>query len=75
MYKRQAWDHIRAVKEGRVYVMAGDIWTGPRAIIGMSYMAKFFYPDAFKALDPEALHREYMEKFQGINYQGMYVYP
>jgi len=73
--RRPAWNHIRAVKEGRVYVMAGDIWTGPRALIGMGYMAKCFYPDAFKTLDPEALHREYMEKFQGITYQGMYVYP
>ena len=72
---RPAWDNIRAIKEGRVYVMAGDIWTGPRAIIGASYMAKWFYPDIFKAFDPKELHREYLERFQGIKYQGVYVYP
>ncbi|MCD6295208.1 MAG: ABC transporter substrate-binding protein, partial [Deltaproteobacteria bacterium] len=36
---RPAWDNIRAVQEGRVYVMESSIWTGPRAIIGISYMA------------------------------------
>ena len=73
--ERPAWDNIRAVQDGKVYVMASDIWTGPRAIIGISYMAKWFYPEVFKYLDPEKLHREYLEKFQGIKYQGVYVYP
>jgi len=72
---RPVWDHIKAVKEGRVYVIANEIWTGPRAIIGISYLVKWFYPDFFKALDPEALHREYLKNFQGIRYQGVYVYP
>ena len=72
---RPAWDNIRAVQDGKVYVMASDIWTGPRAIIGISYMAKWFYPEVFKFLDPEKLHREYLENFQGIKYQGVYVYP
>ena len=72
---RPAWDNIRAVQDGKVYMVASDIWTGPRAIIGISYMAKWFHPEVFKFLDPEKLHREYLEKFQGIKYQGVYVYP
>jgi iron complex transport system substrate-binding protein len=72
---RPAWNNIRAVQDGKVYVMASDIWTGPRAIIGISYMAKWFHPEVFKYLDPEKLHREYLENFQGIKYQGVYVYP
>lgn len=72
---RPTWDNIRAVKEDRVYMMAGDIWTGPRAIIGIIYMAKWFYPEDFKGLDPKKFHREYLVRFQGINYQGVYVYP
>ena len=72
---RPAWDNIQAVQDDKVYVMASDIWTGPRAIIGIGYMAKWFHPEVFKYLDPEKLHREYLEKFQGIKYQGVYVYP
>ncbi|MEA3438473.1 MAG: ABC transporter substrate-binding protein [Thermodesulfobacteriota bacterium] len=71
---RPAWDNIRAVQEGKVYVMASDIWTGPRAIIGISYMAKWFHPEIIKHLDPEKFHKEYLEDFQGIKYQGVYVY-
>lgn len=72
---RPAWNNIRAVQDGKVYLLSSDIWTGPRAIIGISYMAKWFHPEVFKFVDPEKLHREYLEKFQGIKYQGVYVYP
>ena len=72
---RPAWDNIQAVRAGKVYVMANEIWTGPRAIIGTSYMAKWFYPDVFRSLDPEALNREYLERFHRIQYHGIYVYP
>lgn len=72
---RPAWHHTGAVKWGRVHVIANEIWTGPRAIIGTYYLAKWFYPDFSTELDPEALHREYLETFQGIRYQGVYVYP
>ena len=67
---RPAWDHIRAVQEGKVYVMESSIWTGPRGIIGVLHMAKWFHPDIFRDLDPEEIHREYLEKFQGIKYRG-----
>ncbi len=72
---RPAWDNIRAVQGGKVYVMAGDIWTGPRAIIGATYLAKWFHPDFFEDIDPANLHKEYLERFQRIKYQGVYVYP
>jgi len=72
---RPAWDNIQAIRNDNVYVLGSDIWTGPRAIIGISYMAKWFHPEVFEFLDPETLHKEYLEKFQGINYQGVYVYP
>lgn len=71
---RPTWNNIRAIRDARVYVIESGIWTGPRAIIGISYMAKWFYPKIFKDLDPEALHREYLERFQGIEYQGVYVF-
>lgn len=70
---RPAWDNLRAVQEGKVHVMESSIWTGPRAVIGISYMAKWFHPHTFKDLDPERLHREYLERFQGIKYRGCFV--
>ncbi|GBC63476.1 ABC transporter substrate-binding protein [Desulfonema ishimotonii] len=72
---RPAWHHTGAVKRGRVHVIANEIWTGPRAIIGTCYLVRWFSPDLSTEPDPEALHREYLENFQGIRYQGVYVYP
>ncbi len=70
---RPAWSHVQAVKQGRVYVMDSGIWTGPRAIIGIFYLAKLFHPNVFEDLHPEAIHREYFEIFQGVKFKGVYV--
>lgn len=70
---RPAWHHISAVKSGRVHVMDSSIWTGPRAVIGMAFMARWLHPDRFQDMDPEHLHREYLETFQGMPYKGVYV--
>ncbi len=71
--KRPAWNTIRAVQEGKVYVVESSIWTGPRAIIGILHMAKWFHPPMFEDMDPEAIHRDYLQRFQGIPYRGPFV--
>ncbi len=42
-------------------------------------MAKWFYPDLFEDLDPQAIHQEYLTRFQGLDYDldeyGVFVYP
>lgn len=72
---RPGWRNIRAVKIGRVYVMESDICAGPSAIIGIAYMAKWFHPRQCSDLNPEEIHRQYLEQFQGVAYRGIYVYP
>lgn len=70
---RPAWHHIPAVSRGGVHVMDASIWTGPRAVIGMAYICRWLHPALFADLAPEALHREYLETFQGVPYKGVYV--
>lgn len=70
---RPAWRHIAAVASGQVHVMDSAIWTGPRAIIGIAYMVRWIHPALFPDLNPEALHREYLETFQGVSYRGAFV--
>ncbi len=69
---RPAWDNIRAVREGKVYVLESSIWTGPRAIIGVMVMAKRFHPVLFKDVDPEEYHGAYLQEFQGIQCRGVF---
>jgi iron complex transport system substrate-binding protein len=70
---RPCWHHITAVASRQVHVMDSSIWTGPRDIIGIAYMARWFHPDLFADLDPAALHKEYLETFQGLPYRGVFV--
>jgi iron complex transport system substrate-binding protein len=70
---RPAWGNVPAVANRRVHVMDGSIWVGPRAIIGIAYMAKWIHPNLFRDFDPEALHHEFIEKFENLEYRGVFV--
>jgi len=73
---RPGWDGMDAVEGGRVHLLASDIYTGPRYIIGVAYMAQWLYPDAFADVDPSGIHREYLEQFQGMGIpDNIFVYP
>ena len=73
LLNRPVWRHIAAVSSGNVHVMNSAVWTGPRAIIGIAHMVRWFHPALFPDLDPEALHGEYLENFQGVAYRGVFV--
>ncbi|MGQ5711437.1 ABC transporter substrate-binding protein [Desulforudis sp. DRI-14] len=75
MIRRPGWDKITAVRQGKVYLISSEIYTGPRAIVGLAYFAKWLYPDLFKDVNPEAIHKEMLQKFHGIELKGAYVYP
>ena len=81
---RSELQNVKAVKEGRVYVITTHLWTympktGNRHFIGICYMAKWFHPALFEDLDPQAIHQEYLTEFQGLDYDldehGIFVYP
>ncbi len=70
---RPGWRNIKAVQTGRVHVIGSSIWAGPRAVVGIAHMARWFYPEIFRDLKPESWHKEYLETFQKIPYKGVYV--
>ncbi len=72
---RPGWDAIEAVKNDQVYVLSNDILGGSQHFIGVAYLAKLFHPDLFIDLDPVAIHREYLTRSQGLDLQGVYIYP
>ena len=72
--------NINAVKTKSVYILGGYIENaGSGSCIGTTYMAKWFHPDLFKDLDPQAIHQEYLDRFQHLDYDldkhGVFVYP
>ena len=74
MMSRPGWSELKAVQDGQVYIEGGDLY-GPMIVINLCYLAKILYPDKFEELDVEAFHREYLEKYQGLEFRGIYVYP
>lgn len=85
-----AWDEImnraelaevEAIKNGQVYLLDGDVIGACRDFLGMTILAKWFYPDLFADIDPVALHIEYLTRFQGLpedyldGQDGVFAYP
>jgi len=47
-----------------------------RSIIAELYLAKWFHPELFKDVDPEAVHRDLVKNFYDIELDGdAYIYP
>ncbi len=58
---------ISAVENNRVYVLYSPLIDGAKHIIGVSYLAKLFYPEALGDFDPVEVHRRYL-KFLGSDF-------
>jgi len=71
----EAINETDASANGRVYLICGDLNTGPMQAAGTAFMAKILHPELFEDLDPEAILKEYFEKWQGIPYRGVWIYP
>lgn len=72
---RTGWGRTPAGKAGRVYLMTTDVTSGGASVVGMAHIAKWLHPKACADLDPTAWHREYVERFQGRPWRGVYVHP
>lgn len=72
---RTGWEKIDAVKNKKVYIMSDEIATSARSVVGICYLAKLCYPNLFKDLNPENVHKEMLKQFYNIDYNGNWVYP
>ena len=70
---------VPAIKEGKVYVISNQFAFGPDCVAGLVTIAKWFHPDLFEDLNPQAIHQEYIDIFCGIDYDvtehGVFAYP
>ena len=72
---RPGAENMSAIKNGRVYILNRKMDYGLENVVGLTYWAKIFHP--VTSLDPEAVYREYLEEYQGLEYpEGkVVVYP
>lgn len=72
---REELKDVQAVKDGRVYVISGKVTTGVRSIVGELYLAKWFHPELFSDIQPEAIHEGLIKEFYNLDLEGEYAYP
>ncbi len=84
LMNRDTLKNVKAVEAGEVYVMSTYIYgafpnSGCRHFLQLAYQAKWFHPELFEDLDPQAIHQEYLTEFQGMDIdldeKGVFVYP
>jgi iron complex transport system substrate-binding protein len=72
---RTGWAKTPAGKAGRVFLMTTDVTSGAASVVGIAWIAKWLHPDTCSDLDPNQWHREFIERFQGRPWRGVYVHP
>ena len=75
MTQSPGFNKLDAVTDGRVYALSVDLLMSPRVYVEVAYLAKWFYPELFEDIDPEALHREIIHDIYGLELQGAWAYP
>ena len=76
---REVLAEIPAVKNSKVYIVNYK-FAVEGSTAGIAYFAKWFYPELFEDLDPQAIHQEYIDRFcPGLDFDvsehGVFVYP
>lgn len=72
---RTGWNKTPAGKAGRVFLMTTDVTSGGASVVGLAWLAKWLHPKTCADLDPNQWHREFIERFQGRPWSGVYVHP
>jgi len=73
---RPGSSEIDAVRNEKVYTYPFSmLLTSARWPVGLVYIGKCFYPDRFEDVNPDEFHAEWLEKWYGLEYKGLWVYP
>lgn len=67
--KRPGWNELKAVKNGQVYSIHHGLVLHFQ-FAAFQQMAKWFYPEEFADIDPEASIAEFHRRFMPIEYSG-----
>lgn len=65
-----AFTGSKALAEGNVHAIWHQFYTSPYQFVAIAEMAKWFHPDLFADMDPEAIFKEFYDKFLPIPYQS-----
>ncbi len=70
--ERKGWPELEAVKSKNFYSIYHQFYNSPYHFIALQTFAKWFYPEDFKDLDPNANFKELHDKFLPIDLSGVF---
>jgi len=65
---RPGWDEIDAVKNDNILLLSHYVHGGASKLVGTMYIAKFLYPDKLPDLHPEQVFKDWLVKYQKLDY-------
>ena len=75
LISRLGWDEINAVKNDNILLLSHYVHGGASKLVGTMYIAKFLYPELLPDLHPEQVFRDWLEKYQKLDYIEGHTYP
>ena len=67
--------YVDAVQNEKVYAIGIGVIYLPSFPTGIAYLAKWFHPELFEDLDPQAIHQEYLDRYHKDIKNFVFVYP
>lgn len=68
--EREGWDKLKAIQNNELYAIGHPMTREMLDFYSYAQLAKLFHPEEFADLDPEALIKEYFDKYMPIPYEG-----
>lgn len=72
---RPGWDQVSAVKDKHILLLSHYVHGGASKLVGTMYIAKFLYPEYLPDLHPENVFKEWLTKYQHLDYISGHTYP
>jgi iron complex transport system substrate-binding protein len=70
--RRPAYTGTRAAQERAFHAIWHQFYNSPYEFVAIQQLAKWFHPDLFTDLDPDATYREMHERFLPVPYEPGY---
>lgn len=68
--EREGWDKLTAIQNNELYAIGHPMTREMLDFYSYAQLAKLFHPEEFADLDPEALIKDYFDKYMPIPYEG-----
>lgn len=72
---RPGWEHIKAVEKDNILLLSHYAHGGASKLVGTMYIAKFLYPEQLPELHPEQVFKDWVTKYQKLEYKEGHTYP